>query len=116
MQYKTFYDNSGMIVTSIYGDLSYIDISQWDHLNCIDQYAESNVHWVDAGVVKNRLENPATLLGFTISNIPCNGKLYIDNNEYDITDSTVDLEIPSGTYKIKLECFPYLPKSFEVTA
>lgn len=114
MQFKTFFDNEGRIVSSISGDLSIMDLSQWNELNCIEEGSDPDTQWVSDNIVKNKLENPAYLEGLFIKNIPINGILLIDTNQYEITESEVELDLSVGNYNIKLDCFPYLPKTFEV--
>jgi hypothetical protein len=116
MQAKTFYDNQGRIISTVYGDLSLVSLDQWSNLNSLDELGDKDNDWVFKNKILPREQNPATILGFTISNIPCAGTLKIDDVEYQISGSTVDLELPSGFYKVTLDCFPYLPKEFKVTA
>lgn len=115
MQYKTFYDNEGRIVSSIRGDLSIMDLSQWNEFASIDEFAEDKSSYVLNGVITERPQNPAVLNGNIISGIPVPGSLWIDGVKYEITEDTVEISMSSTTRPVLLECFPYLPITFEVS-
>lgn len=116
MQAKTFFDASGKIVGSVQGNLEIADLSQWGTLASIDVFAAADKFYVKDGLLMERLQNPATLTGTIISGIPCPGTLRIDAAEYAVTDSVVEIVMPSTTRSIVLDCFPYLPVTFEVSA
>lgn len=116
MQAKTFYDTNGRIVGSVQGNLEIADLSQWDGFDSIEAFADTAEFYVNNGVLTERPINPATLNGTTISGIPCPGILRIDGSEYEVTDSVVELVMPSTTRSVVLDCFPYLPATFEVSA
>lgn len=115
MQSKTFYSPNGFIVGSVKGDLSIVDFSQWDGFDSIEGFAESEKSYVLNGVLTERPQNPAVLNGNIISGIPVPGDLWIDGVKYKITEDTVEISMPSTTRPVLLECFPYLPITFEVS-
>lgn len=115
MDSRTFYDNDGRIISTVRGLLSIADFSALAHLNQINEYADYNTDWVCNGEITPREVNPAIFDGLYIKNVPCPGKLFINNKEYSITDSEIELGLPPGAYMLVLDCFPYLPKTFEVT-
>lgn len=115
MQNKTFYDQTGKIISSVSADnLAIVDLSQWSQYQSIDAKADILFDWVENGIVKPRPENPATLNGLIISRIPSGSVLRIEDAEYPITDTEVELDLPPNRSTVVLRCFPYLDKTFEV--
>lgn len=56
------------------------------------------------------------LTGLTLADVPANATLHIDGQSYPLTDTTVDLDFPlPGTYRLRVECWPYLDWTGEVT-
>lgn len=63
-----------------------------------------------------RPEQAVTLTGQTLSNLsnPCT--LYIDGTAYPVNDTLVELDFTlPGTYRLRVEAFPYLDWLGEVT-
>lgn len=53
----------------------------------------------------------------TITGLPTPCTITVDGASYEVTDGVFEFTVDiSGTYKIKAEAFPYLPKEWEITA
>jgi len=89
-----------------------------------DNYVDLNA---DPPEIKSKPTNPAIInkttiipngIDFTtISEIPNNCVLTVDGTSYTVTDGIFEFSASSlGIYTITLELFPYLSKSFGVTA
>lgn len=56
------------------------------------------------------------LVGLTLTDLPANATLHIDDQAYPLTDTTVELDFPlPGTYQLRVECWPYLDWTGDVT-
>lgn len=67
------------------------------------------------GTLAERPENPATLNGMVIENIPAGAIVTFDEQSYTVDDGTAELQFPfPGTYSVTVSCFPYTTKTFEV--
>ena len=89
--------------------------------------ANDVTQWVDNGTVKDKEEFPAIISTLTLEangldsvsilGLPTPCTIKIDDNVYEVEDGEFEFttDLP-GTYKIKAESFPYLPKEWEVTA
>lgn len=70
-------------------------------------------HYVDiAQGIPEVLPRPVmnlTINGLSISGLPSNCKIYIEDQTYDWNSPTVDLtfNLP-GLYKVRIACFPYI--------
>lgn len=75
-----------------------------------------DTHYVLGEKLTPRSASPVTLSGTTLRNVPIPAKVYINGTGYDTSDSTVELDLVQvGTYKIRVEAFPYLEVAFTVT-
>lgn len=67
------------------------------------------------GELAERPENPATLNGTVIENVPAGATVSFDEQSYIVDDGVAELQFPfPGTYSVTVTCFPYLTKTFEV--
>jgi len=67
------------------------------------------------GELLERPENPATLDGAVIENIPVGAVVSFRDQTAIVDDGVVEFEFPfPGTYPVTISCFPYLTKTFEV--
>lgn len=68
------------------------------------------------GVLTERPENPSTLNGTVIENIPVGATVSFGDQSYIVDDGTAELSFAfPGTYEVTVACFPYLTKTFEVS-
>jgi hypothetical protein len=57
----------------------------------------------------------STVSPLTMSRLPAPCTIYIDGTPYECNESSVELDLPMpGTYRIRIEAFPYLNKEFTV--
>jgi hypothetical protein len=67
------------------------------------------------GEVTERPASPVSRTDLTLLSVPTGSKLYINGESYDAA-GTVELEFPlSGTYSLRVECFPFLDWTDVVT-
>lgn len=64
--------------------------------------------YVFDGEVAERPTSPVSRTDLTLANVPTGSKLFINGESYDAA-GTVELEFPlPGTYRLRVECFPFL--------
>lgn len=76
-----------------------------------------HTHYVNVQTLKitPRPENPATLNGMVINDLPNGATLTIEGEDYRVTDGTAELSFEHpGTYKVQVSAFPYLDKVITV--
>jgi hypothetical protein len=67
------------------------------------------------GALAERPENPATLNGTVIENIPAGSVVSFGDQSFTVDDGTAELDFPfPGTYIVEVAYFPYVTKNFEV--
>ncbi len=77
-------------------------------------------HYVDLSglipIVTSRPISPITRNGALLGNVPAGAVLHIDGQQYSLTsgDNTLEFSL-SGTYALRVECWPYLDWIDEVT-
>lgn len=72
--------------------------------------------YVVDGQLQPRPTQSTQLAGLTLTALPANATLHIDGQSYPLTDATVELDFPlPGTYQLRVECWPYLDWTGEVT-
>lgn len=77
---------------------------------------DGNTYYVLNGEPTERPKQATTLTGLQLTYLPTPSTLRINSTAYPVTDSTVDLEFPlPGTYHLRVEAFPYLDWTAEVT-
>lgn len=111
------YDSqSGRIMRSFFStDVEAIALNLQDGEQAIEVDNTIENPYVLNGALTERPENPATLNGTVIENIPVGTVLLFDQQYAIIDDGTAELEFPfPGTYPVTVYCFPYLNKTFEV--
>jgi len=72
-------------------------------------------HYILNGEVTERPASPVTRTDLTLYDVPNGATLWINGESY-AAEGEVELEFPlSGTYSLRVECFPYLDFTDEVT-
>lgn len=111
----TFYRATGEIVSSGFGP------ELFAQLNCpvdggyVEGEYSRDTHYIHNGQPAPRPASPITRSGLTLSNVLTGSTLFIDGTGYP-AQGTVDLRFPlPGTYALRVECFPYLDWTDEVT-
>lgn len=116
MESISFYDSSGKVTSTISGDANYISFCK----ESIDApYVDGDLYgkavYINNGAVFDRPEMPIKIVGMVLENVPYPAKLFINDSEYLVEEGTIELTLPyPGIYKIKIECWPYLDKEFEI--
>ena len=110
----TFYDLNGAITGTLQGDLVVIEANkETTEESWIDGLWDSKTHYVLNGEAVIRPENPATLTGCLLENVPVPSKLFINTTKYTTEESSIELEFDQpGSYTIKIMSWPYLSKEF----
>lgn len=80
---------------------------------------DCTTHYVSDAQLKTvslRPMSPVTLSGMVLSNVQAGAVLHVDGQQYPLTagDNTLSFGMP-GTYHLRVECFPYLDWTGEVT-
>ena len=71
-------------------------------------------HYVVNGQPTQRPASPVTLDGMTLMDVPAGSTVLLDGQSYP-AEGDVELEFPlPGTYRLRVECFPYLEWEEEV--
>jgi hypothetical protein len=115
-QYISFYDSTGKI-TGMAGVEEAI-------LPMIKEHTQApfvDGAWLDMpvyvlnGEVVNRPENPTTISGFVLSNVPVPSTIKINSVSYEASESEIELSFNlPGTYAVTVSTWPYLDKEFQV--
>jgi hypothetical protein len=71
-------------------------------------------YYINNGAPVQRLDNPTSITGTTLSNVPENSTLTVDGQQYSVS-GTVELDFTPGVYHITVESpVQYKPKEFTV--
>lgn len=118
----TYYDPASRAIQCS-GD--YADLDRMDELcvglSRVEGRFLPREHYIDLTDPQNptpteRPTQSTTLTGLELSNLPEGSTLYIDGTAYPVTGTTATLDFPlPGTYQLRVECFPYLDWTGEVT-
>ena len=78
--------------------------------------SSARTHYVLDGQLEPRPAQSTQLTGLTLTALPANATLHIDEQAYPLTDTTVELDFPlPGTYRLRVTCWPYLDWTGEAT-
>lgn len=111
----SFYDSQGKITGSVAQSHDQYELTK----DRLDPHVEGDWYdkdvYVSNGGVHPRPQNPAQLDGLHLTHLPAPGAIHIDDASYPYDDTTVELEFEHpGTYRVRVECWPYLDKEFEI--
>lgn len=116
-QYISFYDSTGKITGMAGVEEAILPmIKQHTQDTFVDgAWLDQPVYVLD-GVVTGRPENPTTIAGFVLSNVPVPSTIKINDASYEADESTVELAFSQpGTYTVKVSSpWPILDKEFQV--
>lgn len=85
------------------------------HLWFEDSSIDLKTHYILNGEITERPDSLVTRTDLTLHDVPDGSKLHINEASYD-AEGTVELEFPlPGTFKLRVECFPFLDFVDEVT-
>ena len=80
----------------------------------VDGIHNGDTHYILDGEVTERPASPVTRTDLTLLAVPEGSTLWINGESYE-AEGEVELEFPlSGTYRLRVECFPYLDWTDEV--
>ena len=115
MDTVSYYDTTGKILHTYSGlCLDRVD-AEHPELSRVDGIHSGKTHYILGGEVTERPASPVTRTGLTLLDVPEGSKLWINGVSYDAA-GTVELEFPlPGTYRLRVECFPFLDWNDEVT-
>lgn len=87
-----------------------------DGFGYLEGQAYQTTHYVNGGVIAERPASPVTLSDLTLFGVPAGSTLTINGERYDNVEGDVELEFPlTGTYSLRVECWPYKDWAGEVT-
>lgn len=116
-KHYTIYNSSGKILRSVVCPPRMAQIQKKSGESLVEGASDIFNDMVVGGKVVPRPENPITISGTTLSNVPLPSTISIGKTSYDATDSTVELSFSvPGKYYVRVESFPFKDKVFEVTA
>lgn len=85
--------------------------------------AELDGHWpgeeyyISNGQPTERPASPVTLSELTLQGVPAGSTLTINGESYENVEGDIELEFPlPGTYRLRVECWPYRDWEGEVTS
>jgi len=111
----TFYKPDGSINHVLSGDQSVIDLNKSLGGDWVNGEWDGQTHYILDGEPTLRPDNPATLDGLVINNLPVPCKIVINSTVYDYEEITVEFDFDYvGVYKVVIEAFPYLDAEFEI--
>ena len=112
----SFFDSTGRITSTLKADAGTIQANK-DHFAgqwVAGEFYDTD-HYVYSGAVMPRPYNPASLTGKVLTDLPVPSTIYVNGQPYDCLEPTVELEFDQpGTYRVRVECWPYLDKEFTV--
>lgn len=112
--------STGQIVWRIASSTPFDEYPTRDGYGLIDGDHNPSTHYIDITadppVVIERPVQSTTLAGNALTNLPIPATLYINNEAYAIDDGEAELNILlPGTYRLRVESWPYQDWECEVT-
>lgn len=91
------------------------DLVRREGFGYLEGQAYQTTHYVDGGELTERPTSPVSLSGLTLQGVPAGSTLTINGERYE-AEGDVELEFPlPGTYRLRVECWPYKDWEGEVT-
>jgi hypothetical protein len=112
----SYYDEDGRITGEMTGDAAAVNLTkQLTTQPWVDGLLFNKNMYVLNGKAVARPDNPTTVSGQTLDNVPTPATIIINGTSYDINESRVELGFSQpGTYDVKVVAWPYLDKEFSV--
>lgn len=117
----TCFDSTGFITNGIWApDTDFVELNYPPDGGYIEGAFARETHYIDLTDPDNpapteRPASPVSRTDLTLHDVPVGSTLVINGDSY-AAKGTVDLEFPlPGVYSLRVECFPYLDWSDEVT-
>ena len=112
----SFYDERGEFKSSLTGDVAVIELTKeltedpW-----VDGDWFGKPFYVLDGDVLPRPENPTTVSGLALENVPIPATVIVNGVSYQTDDSFIEFDFNQpGTYAVKVIAWPYLDKEFSI--
>jgi hypothetical protein len=91
-----------------YSTLEGLELNVREGMGYVDGKWDSRTHYILNGQATERPTSPVTLSDLTLLGVPAGSTLTINGERYDNVTGDVELEFPLlGTYRLRVECFPY---------
>lgn len=113
MDWFTYYKCAGDKIVAVVRSMS----SGADALNpgFVAGDADIETQYAPSGVLTNRPVQATMLVGQTLHYLPAPCAIYVGDKKYECGESVADLQFDQpGTYRVRVECWPYLDKEFTV--
>lgn len=113
----TWYDaTTGQIDGSMWGDENQVQANKERTTRpYIDGLYSPDTYYIVNGKPVLREPQKTRLDGMVLSLLPPNAIIRINEKEYTVNGSTVELEFDQpGSYRVVIESWPYLPKEFTI--
>lgn len=107
---KTIYDlDSGKIaMNEMFSSEEAFILNQREGIGYADGAWDAGTHYILNSQPTERPASPVTLSDLTLQGVPAESTLMINGERYEGVEGDVELEFPlSGTYRLRVECFPY---------
>ena len=110
------YDKNGRILFNrTFSDQETFDLNVEHGLSFVQGHHEGSTHYILDGQITERPASPVTLSDLTLLAVPTGSTLWINGESY-AAEGDVELEFPlPGTYRLRVECWPYRDWEGEVT-
>lgn len=113
----SIFNEKGNFCQTIEGDYEMVVLPTSEALNgtAVEGQYDPTYYLLD-DVPTKKEDNPTILTGMTLSNIPAESEIVIDNEVYPVgTESEVELSFTMpGQYRVIIESEKYLNKEFEI--
>lgn len=112
----SFYNDRGEITAVLTGDDPVLDLTkELSEDPWIEGEWYGQLVYVLNGEVVPRPENPTTVSGQTLENVPVPATVIVNGTRYETNESRVELGFSQpGTYAVKVVAWPHLDKEFSV--
>ena len=115
------YSPSGKIINMSLGETGELQQGKYQNMGLSllllegkETLINPHTHYILDGEVTERPASPVTRTDLTLLAVPEGSTLWINGESYE-AEGEVELEFPlSGTYRLRVECFPYLDWTDEV--
>ena len=103
----TLYDQNGRITGSFAASSQELFDFNMTGKQYVEGDFDSATHYILNGQPTERPASPVSLSDLTLQGVPEGSTLWINGESYD-AEGDVELEFPlQGTYRLRVECWPY---------
>lgn len=112
----SFYSSRGEITGVVSGDECMLSTTkELSEIPWVEGDFWGKPIYVINGEVTNRPDNPTTVSGQTLENVPVPTTVIINGTSYETNEPEVELGFSQpGTYAVKVVAWPYLDKEFVI--